>query len=56
MINIEKTKTIEPSEVKLEELKLLTVLRELGYGNATVTVRNSRPVMVKCAVKDIKLD
>ena len=39
-----------------EEIRLLKFLRQLSWGEATVKVKNSKPVMASRAVQELKLD
>lgn len=46
---------IELVELKREEIKLLKLIRGLEYGTLEISVQNGCPVLVKQAVKSIKL-
>lgn len=39
-----------------KEQKLLTFLRELGWGEITIIVKNGEPVMIEQGIKQTKLD
>lgn len=39
-----------------EDLRLITLIREIDYGTIELTIRNGKPVVVKKALKTIKLD
>ena len=46
---------IELVRLEREEVKLLKFIRTLGYGSIELTVQDGKPVLIKQAVKTIKL-
>ena len=42
-------------EVSEQEVNLIKFLRDLGYGNVEVTVQDGRPILIKQAIKSVKL-
>lgn len=49
------SKYLATPKLKKEEIRLIEYIRNLKWGECTVKVKNSVPVMVHSSVKDTKL-
>ena len=43
-------------EISDAEKRLIEYLRQLRWGSAEITIQNGQPVLIKAAIKTIKLD
>jgi len=43
-------------ELNPEDEKLILLIRSIKYGQITVKLRDSKPVLIECGVKTIKLE